>query len=525
MKKRVKIFDTTLRDGEQSPGVNLNLQEKLEIARQLGRLQVDVIEAGFPITSRGDFVAVREVANEVRGPVITALARTNREDIDAAWEAVKGAEKPQIHVFIATSPIHMQYKLQKEPAQVLQDAVEMVSYARKYCPLVEFSAEDGSRSHPEFLASVFSGVIEAGATTINLPDTVGYSTPEEFSRLIQYLFTAVPALAQITFSVHCHNDLGLAVANSLAALDCGATQIEGAINGIGERAGNTALEEVIMALTTRKDLYDYSLGVKTQEIYRTSRLVSSLTGMNIQANKAIVGANAFAHEAGIHQDGVIKERTTYEIMDPAVIGLNKNRLVLGKHSGRSGLKNRLQELGYYLEGEELDRAYRRLKELSDKKKVISDRDLEAIVEDEQKRVEEVFTLEFLQVSSGNKIQPTATLGLQVFNDVLQKEASFGSGPVDAVYNTIERMTGIHLTLKEYSIHAVTSGKDALGEVMVRVEYQDKIFLGRGFSTDVIEASARAYIHALNKVIYDEPSLRRDLQQRLGRAKTSMAEIN
>ncbi len=497
MVKRIKIFDTTLRDGEQSPGVNLNLQEKLEIARQLERMRIDVIEAGFPITSRGDFEAVKNIGREVKEPVITALARAEKKDIDVAWDALKGAAKPQIHIVIATSPIHMKYKLQKSPEEVLEKAVRMVEYAGQYTDLIEFSAEDASRSEPEFLARVFKETIAAGATTINLPDTVGYTTPDEFYELVTYLRQEVPELDEVVFSVHCHNDLGLAVANSLAAVKAGATQVEGAINGIGERAGNTAIEEIVMALETRKDTYDFQTGINTREIYKTSRLVSSLTGMRVQANKAIVGSNAFAHESGIHQDGVIKERTTYEIMDPQMIGLSENRLVLGKHSGRSGLREKLKELGYSLNQEELNRAYDRLKDLTDKKKEVTERD---------QRVEEVFALEFLQVSSGNQMQPTATLGLRINGGILKKEASCGSGPIDAIYNTIERITGLDLTLKNYSINAVTSGRDALGEVMVKVEWNERLYVGRGFSTDIIEASAKAYLNALNKIVFDDPKL-------------------
>ncbi|MBE3581418.1 MAG: 2-isopropylmalate synthase [Thermoanaerobacteraceae bacterium] len=499
--RRIYIFDTTLRDGEQSPGVSLNVQEKLEIARQLARLKVDVIEAGFPIASRGDFEAVKAVAQEIEGPAIAALARVNERDIDRAWEAVKHAARPRLHVFIATSDIHMKHKLRMSREEVLEAIRRGVAYAREHCPDVEFSPEDASRSDLEFLCLALQTAIEAGATVINIPDTVGYATPPEFGRLIAQIRQRVPNIEQAIISVHCHNDLGMAVANSLAAIENGADQVECTVNGIGERAGNTALEELVMALFTRRDYYGCRTGVVTEEIYRTSRLVSSLTGMPVQYNKAVVGKNAFAHESGIHQDGVLKERTTYEIMNPAMIGLVQSNIVLGKHSGRHALRSRLAELGYTLTEAELDKAFQRFKELADRKKEISDRDLEAIVEHEVRRIPEKYILDYLHISSGTRVVPTATVGLKVDGRVLE-EAACGEGPVDAAFKAIDKITRIPVCLKSYSLNAVTGGKDAVGEVTVKVEYQGRIFIGRGISTDVLEASARAYINAVNKLVYE-----------------------
>lgn len=498
--RRIRIFDTTLRDGEQSPGVALMTEEKLEIARQLARLQVDIIEAGFPITSPGDFAAVRRIAEEVRGPVIAALARASKGDIDRAWEAVAAAERPRIHTFIATSDVHMKYKLRKEPREVKEAAVAAVRYARSLCADVEFSAEDATRSKPEFLAEIFGAVAEAGATTMNVPDTVGYTTPQEFFQLISFLRERVPG---VIWSVHCHNDLGLAVANSLAAIEAGADQVECTVNGIGERAGNTALEELVMALATRRDRYGVSTGIVTPQIYRASRLVSTLTGMPVQPNKAIIGANAFAHESGIHQDGVLKERTTYEIMKAEDIGLPSNKLVLGKHSGRHAFRERLGELGFELSPEDTEKAFRRFKELADKKKEVSDADIRALVEDELSTVPETLTLDYLHVSSGNQAVPTATVKIRRQGELLQ-EAACGDGPVDAVYRAIERAAGARLTLLEYSLKAVTGGRDALGEVTVRLQGSTGTFVGRGVSTDVIEASAKAYVNALNKFFVSGP---------------------
>ncbi|NPV54961.1 MAG: 2-isopropylmalate synthase [Firmicutes bacterium] len=500
MPRVIQVFDTTLRDGEQSPGVSLNVKEKLEIARQLSRLNVDVIEAGFPIASPGDFEAVTAVAKEVTGPVIAALARAVKGDIDRAWEALRHARRPRIHTFIATSDIHMKYKLRKEPAQVLEMVAAAVQHAKSYVPDVEFSAEDATRSNREFLRVVFETAIDAGATVLNVPDTVGYTTPREFAELIRYLEENVRGIEGVTLSVHCHNDLGLAVANSLAAVECGVGQVECTINGIGERAGNAALEEIVMALATRRDYYDAITAVVTEQIYRSSRMVSTLTGMAVQTNKAIVGDNAFAHEAGIHQDGVLKERTTYEIMTPESIGLAKSRLVLGKHSGRHAFKERLKELGYALPDDEVNRAFDEFIALADKKKDVSDKDIEAIVEGRHGKAAERFSLEYLNVVSGNKTVPTATVRLYKDGELVE-EAACGDGPVDATYKAIDRITGERTDLEEYSIRAVTGGKDALGEVTVRIRDNGNTFTGRGVSTDIIEASALAYINAINKMLF------------------------
>jgi 2-isopropylmalate synthase len=499
--KAIQIFDTTLRDGEQSPGVSLNVDEKLEIARQLARLKVDVIEAGFPVASKGDFQSVKVIADLVEGPVIAALARAVPKDIELAALALKDAKRPRIHTFIATSDIHMKYKLRKTPCEVKEMAIQAVKLARNYTDDIEFSAEDASRSDPKFLCEIFEAVIDAGATVINVPDTVGYATPDEFSSLIRYLSQNIRNIDKAIISVHCHDDLGMAVANSLLAVQSGATQIEGAINGLGERAGNAALEEVIMAIRTRGDVLGVTTLVETEQIYRTSRLVSSLTGIDVQRNKAIVGANAFAHEAGIHQDGVLKERTTYEIMTPESIGIARGRLVLGKHSGRHAFRERLKELGYELSDEEVNRAFEKFIDLADKKKEVSDRDIEAIIDEDIADIAETYSLEYLHVISGSTAVPTATVRLKK-DDVILEDAACGEGPVDAVYRTIDRITGIKVRLVEYSLRAATGGKDALGEVTVRVQDNGNIYTGRGTSTDVIQASARAYVHALNKLLSD-----------------------
>jgi len=502
LSERVYIFDTTLRDGEQSPGVSLNVSEKVQIARQLVRLGVDVIEAGFPYTSPGDFKAVQAVAREVRGVTVAGLARCSFPDIDTAWEALKEAEQARIHVFIATSDIHLKYKLRKDREQVLEAAVEGVRRAKKYTSDVEFSAEDASRSDLDYLCRVLAAVIAAGATVVNIPDTVGYATPEEFGGFIRAIREKTPGIEKVVLSVHCHDDLGLAVANSLAAVLNGAQQVEGTINGIGERAGNAALEEVIMALHTRRDIYGKHVNIVTEEIYRTSRLVSTLTGMPVQYNKAIVGKNAFAHESGIHQDGVLKERTTYEIMNPAMVGITRSSLVLGKHSGRHAFRQRLIELGYELSEEELNKAFVRFKELADRKKTITDEDLQAIVEGEIRQTPPTFELEYMHILSGTTVVPSATVGLATGGEVVE-EAACGDGPVDAIYRAIDKITGIKATLVSYALDAVTGGKDALGNVTVKVQDErGKIFTGRGISTDVLEASARAYIDALNRIIHD-----------------------
>lgn len=496
---RIKLFDTTLRDGEQSPGVSLSIEEKLEIARQLAKLKIDVIEAGFPVISPGDFAAVKAIAENISGPVICGLARASRIDIEKAWEAIKPAANRRIHTFIATSDIHMKYKLQMEPRKVIEQAVAAVKLARQFTEDVEFSAEDATRSNWEFLSRIVSEVIAAGATTVNIPDTVGYTTPKEFASLIRYLQENVTNIEQITLSVHCHNDLGLATANSLAAIREGATQIEGTINGIGERAGNTALEEIIMALNTRKDQFQIRTAAATQRLHRISRLVSTLTGMPVQPNKAIVGSNAFAHESGIHQDGMLKNPTTYEIMRPEDIGLKQSKLVMGKHSGRHALNERLQELGYQLSPEELDKVFSRFKNLADQKKEITDHDLEALFRDEIFNVPEHCRLVSFHIVSGNQTTPTATVKLEKDGIVLE-EAACGDGPVDAICKAIDRIIGVNNKLVEYSLKGISGGTDALGEVTVRVENGSGTFIGRGLSTDILDSSAKAYVNAVNKLI-------------------------
>ncbi|MEA1960160.1 MAG: 2-isopropylmalate synthase [Bacillota bacterium] len=499
---RIYLFDTTLRDGEQSPGVSLNAQEKVEIALQLERLGVDVIEAGFPIASIGDFKAVKAIAQAVRKPVVAGLCRATRGDIDRGWEALKYAESPRIHTFLATSDIHLKYKLQKSREQVLEQAVEAVKYAKKYCPDVEFSAEDASRSDLDFLAQVVEAVIEAGATVVNLPDTVGYAVPGEFTQFIQGIADRVPNIDQTILSVHCHDDLGMAVANSLAGVRAGARQVECAVNGIGERAGNASLEEIIMALYTKQSYYQMNTSVKYNEIFRTSRLVSSLTGMVIQPNKAIVGNNAFAHESGIHQDGVLKERSTYEIMSAELVGVSMNNIVLGKHSGRHAFNDRLQELGFNLNEEERQKAFHSFKELADKKKEVNNEDIEALVKDQVWAVPERFSLEYLQISSGTTIISTATVKLAI-EDMPFDAAATGAGPVEAACHAVDRITDIYGKLVEYKLNAVGSGKDALGEVISKVKIGDQVYNGRGLSTDIIEASVKSYINAINKYYYEK----------------------
>ncbi|MFQ5711519.1 MAG: 2-isopropylmalate synthase [Candidatus Geothermarchaeales archaeon] len=498
--ERITIFDTTLRDGEQSPGASLNVEEKLRVAKQLAKLGVDVIEAGFPITSPDDFKAVKLISRTVRGPVIAGLARTVEKDIDRAYEAVRYAEKPRIHVFLATSDIHMKYKLRKGEEDVLKLAGEAVKYAKRLVDDVEFSPEDATRTKPEFLYRVVERAIDEGATTVNIPDTVGYAQPDEFSRLIGGIFENVPSVEDVTLSVHCHNDLGLAVANSLAALRSGARQVECTVNGIGERAGNASLEEIVMSIATRRDFYQLETGVNTKEIYKTSRLVSSLTGIPTQPNKAIVGANAFAHEAGVHQDGVLKERSTYEIMTPQSIGLSSSRLVLGKTSGRHAFKDRLSKLGYELTEKQLEKAFNRFKELADKKKEIFDEDLETIVEEEIFTIPETFHLEHTHILGGSLTTPTATV-VMTSEGITKQGIAHGNGPVDAAYRAIDKVTGVRCRLLDYSLKAVTRGRDAIGEAIVKIESGDLIVVGRGASTDVIEASVKAYVSALNRLMY------------------------
>jgi 2-isopropylmalate synthase len=528
MNKHVTIFDTTLRDGEQSPGASLTSPEKLEIARALARLGVDVIEAGFPAASPDDLEAVRRIAIEVgntpagstgtdsQSPTICALARANRRDIDAAWEGVRHAAFPRIHTFLATSPIHMRYKLRMDPEEVVDRVREMVAYARSLCTDVEFSPEDAGRSEPDFLYLVLGEAIRAGATTLNIPDTVGYTTPEEFGKLIAGIVAHTPGIEKAVVSVHCHNDLGLATANTLAGLQAGARQAEVTMNGIGERAGNTSLEEVVMTLLTRRTVFGLETRIDTTQISRVSRMVSTYTGIPVQPNKAIVGANAFAHEAGIHQDGMLKNQMTYEIMRPETIGLSRSRLVLGKHSGRHALRDRLADMGYDPEEKELAQIFDRFKQLADKKKTITDADLEALVEDQASQTEEVFRLDGLQVACGTMGMPTATVRLYCPDGEMRVQAAVGTGPVDATYKAIDAIVGVKNTLLEFNIHAVTEGIDAIGEVTVRLTLENgalaqrqspqngrnwtRTFGGYGADTDIIVASAKAYLSALNKAL-------------------------
>ncbi len=501
---RVIIFDTTLRDGEQSPGFSMNSMEKLEMARQLARLNVDVIEAGFPISSDEDFEATREVARQVGtldgAPAICGLCRVGLADIDRCWEAVKYAKRPRIHTFVATSDIHLKYKLRKTRAEVLKAAVEAVKHARGYCADVEFSPEDASRSDFDYMCEVLEAVIDAGATTINIPDTVGYAIPQEWGERIARVRERVKNVDKAVLSVHCHNDLGQAVANSLTAILSGARQVECTVNGIGERAGNASLEEIVMALKTRKDFFGIETQIRTEEIFRASRLLSHITGVHVQPNKAVVGENAFAHEAGIHQDGVLKEKLTYEIMRPQDIGRSSNKLVMGKHSGRHALAVRLKELGFELGGPELDKAFKKFKDLADKKKEVFDDDLIAIVQGELTHVPETYTLEYLHVISGTGIIPSATVRLSKEGQVFQ-DSGVGDGPVDAALNAIDAITGLKGRLLDYQLRAITAGKDAMGEVSARVDFDGTVVTGKGASTDVIEASARAYVNALNKAVH------------------------
>jgi len=500
--RKIKIFDTTLRDGEQCPGASLNIEEKLEIARQLAKLNVDVIEAGFAIASPGDLAAIQMIAKEVKGPIICSLARAKKQDIDKAWEAIKDAENKRIHTFIATSPIHMEKKLRMKPEEVLNTAVEMVKYAKSKCKDIEFSCEDAGRSEPEFLYKIIEAVIDAGATVVNIPDTVGYTMPDEFSKLVKGIMENVPNISKVDVSVHCHNDLGLAVANSLEAVRAGATQVECCINGIGERAGNCSLEEVVMSIKTRKDFYDAETQINTKEIYKTSRMVSNLTGLLVQPNKAVVGANAFAHEAGIHQAGVLRARETYEIMKHEDIGLTESKLVLGKHSGRNAFVKKLKDMGYELSKDNVEKAFEKFKVLADKKKEITERDLESIVSEEVYAVEEVFTFESMKITSGTKVKPTAEMVLKKKGKAIKAKGQ-GGGPVDAVYKTIEKLTKVKPKLVDYIIQAITGGTDALGEVTVRIEEGGNIFVGHGADIDILVASAKAYLAAINRLLARE----------------------
>jgi len=498
-KNRVVIFDTTLRDGEQSPGASMNLEEKVRIALVLEEMGVDVIEAGFPIASNGDFEAVAEVARLIRNSSVAGLARASRKDIDRAFEALKGAARPRIHTFISTSPLHMKFKLQMEPEQVHQAIIDSVTHARNLCADVEWSPEDGSRTERDFLARCVETAIKCGAGTINIPDTVGYAVPEEFAALIAMLMNRVPNIDKAVVSVHCHNDLGLAVANSLAAVGAGARQVECTINGLGERAGNAALEEIVMALKTRQDAMPYSTGIKTQVITKASRLVAAITGFPVQPNKAIVGANAFAHEAGIHQDGVLKHAGTYEIMTPESVGLSRSTLVMGKHSGRHAFREKLKELGFDLGDNALEDAFRRFKDLADKKKEVFDEDLIALVDDEIGRVNERIKFVSLQVIAGSKGPQRADLELAIDGRVSATTAT-GDVPVDATFNAIKQIFPHEARLQLFQVHAVTGGTDAQAEVTVRLEEKGKTVNGQGADTDTLVASARAYLHALNKLL-------------------------
>jgi 2-isopropylmalate synthase len=497
---RVHIFDTTLRDGEQSPGISLNTGEKVEIAQQLARLGVDVIEAGFPITSPGDFEAVEAIARKVEGPVICGLARTHKADIDAAWGAVKDAQRPRIHTFISTSDIHIEHQLQTDRDDVKGQAKAAVAFAKAYCDDVEFSPMDATRADLEFTAEVCAIALAEGATTINIPDTVGYTTPEEYAEYFSRLYELVPALRDIETSVHCHDDLGLAVANSYAGILAGARQVECAVNGIGERAGNCSLEEIAMLIRTREDVHGLSTGLNTREIARTSRMVSRLTGYAIQPNKAIVGRNAFAHESGIHQDGVLKERTTYEIMDATEVGLESNSIVLGKHSGRHALKDALEQLGFKVEGNALNAAFKRFKEVADRKKQVTALDLEAIVSDEMREKEDAHDLAWFEVEAGSRREPLARVAVRMPSGEEAVGESSGDGPVDAIFLAIQKAVGTECELRQYTVEAVTGGEDALGQVTVMLRAAGRLATGQGVATDILEASARAYVRALSNAI-------------------------
>jgi len=500
--EKVIIFDTTLRDGEQAPGASLSIAEKLEIAHQLAKMGVDVIEAGFPVSSPGQFEATRLVSEQVAGLVVCGLARAHSKDIESAGEALSAAKRSRIHTFIATSAIHMEYKLKKKPAEVVKMAVDAVRLAKSITDDVEFSPEDACRSDHSFLVEILSAVIEAGATTLNIPDTVGYVLPYEYGKLIGYLKGNVAGIDDVVISTHCHNDLGMAVANSLAGVRNGARQVECTINGLGERAGNAAMEEVVMSIHTRGDFFgEVTTNIKTMEIYRSSQLVSQLTGFVIQPNKAIVGRNAFAHESGVHVDGMLKERRTYEIMSPETIGLSGSKMVLGRHSGRHGFVSRCKELGYKLNEAEVNLAYEKFLEIADKKKEIFDEDIAAIISDEVRVVEHVFELEYLHVACGTGTLPTASVKMKAYDKQVQA-AACGDGPVDAAYEAIRQATGLSPELENYSIRAVTSGKEALGEATVRIKNK-RTFIGRGVSTDIIEASAKAYVDAINRMVAAE----------------------
>ena len=502
MSEKVYVFDTTLRDGEQSPGCSMNLEEKLKMARQLERLNVDVIEAGFPIASEGDFEAVQAIAAEVKKTTVAALARANGKDIERAGEAVKEAKNPRIHTFIATSDIHLEYKLRKSRSEVLKQSVEAVRMARNLCKEVEFSAEDATRSDIDYLAELFEAAIEEGATIINIPDTVGYAIPSEYGPFLQNLIAKISNRDQAVFSCHCHDDLGLAVANSLVGIGSGCRQVECTVNGIGERAGNASLEEIVMALHTKREVLPYHTDIVTEEIYKSSRLLSNLTGAFVQSNKAIVGKNAFAHEAGIHQDGVLKNALTYEIMTPQTVGLPRSTLVMGKHSGRHALQKKYQELGYDLNKEDLERAYFFFTKLADRKKEIYDEDLITIIQDGIKTIPDTYKLKYVHAAGGNQEMACAVVKLQQGEEVFV-ESAYGDGPVDSACRAIDRITGMRGHLLDYRVSSVTRGKDALGEVFVHVSVAERSYTGKAASVDIIDASARAYLNAVNKAVYEK----------------------
>ena len=498
----VRFLDTTLRDGEQSAGIGMTVDEKVEIAKQLGRLNVDIIEAGFAASSPGDFQAVSTIAKEVKGPVICSLARAHPNDVDQAWGAIKNAESPRIHVFLSSSDIHVLHQLRKNREEVIEMAVSMVERAKGYCSDVEFSPMDATRTNPEYLFEMLEAVIRAGATTVNIADTVGYAIPSDFARLLREIQEKVEGMDKVTLSVHCHNDLGLAVSNSLAAVEAGARQVEGCINGIGERAGNASLEEIIMGLDTRKDLFGVEINVDTTQLYPSSRLVSRITGMSVQANKAVVGENAFRHASGIHQDGVLKDRSTYEVMQPERVGVPGNSLVLGKLSGRAGLQARLEALGYSLSRDEVSKVFESFKELADKKREVTDRDLEILMDEEKRSTSEAisYVLDQVQFSGGDHDIPTATIRLVDSDGVEHTDASTGNGPVDAACKAIDRVIGCSTKLVDFNVQSVSEGLDSIGTVTVRIESGGRTFFGRGASTDIIVASAKAYLSAVNRML-------------------------
>ncbi|WP_373484451.1 2-isopropylmalate synthase [Acetobacterium sp.] len=511
MSRIVKIFDTTLRDGEQSPGCSMNLKEKLEMAKQLERLRIDVIEAGFAIASPGDFESVQLVANEIKNATVASLARSTEKDITTAYEALKGAVNPRIHYFLATSDIHMEYKLRMSPEAVLEKAIAMAKFARNLCGEVEFSAEDASRTRPEFLYQVLEGVINQGVTIVNVPDTVGYTTPGEYFKFIEGIRNNVPNIDKATISVHVHDDLGLGVANSLAAIQAGAGQVECTVNGIGERAGNAALEEIVMALKTRYDVYQVDTNIDTTQIYRSSRLLSKLTGVRVQPNKAIVGENAFAHESGIHQHGMMANKETYEIMTPESIGLKENKMVLGKHSGKHAFVDKLTSLGYTLSDEEVLDLFNQFKVLADKKKVISDKDILALVEQKQLAIPEVYSLDRFVISTGNTISTAATIRLRKNGDLIEG-VSLADGPISAGFKAISELVDCDLTLIDYGVTAVTDGTDAQGEAQVKISDGIHVYHGRGLSTDIIDASLKAYVDAVNQMLYINDSQSKENQE-------------